>query len=141
MSIFQYKELADVELPAGLGFCTEYDTVSVNPSLYLLWLQESLSQKDVKFMRQKIHCLDDVRIHMAPDTVVINATSLGGQIPDDDCTFRADKSTGSRSIIGIEDSKLYPIRGQTITVNAPDIKLCCAIADSGCCQCTTCGSF
>jgi hypothetical protein len=44
-------------------------------------------------MRQKIHCLDDVRIHMNPDAVVINATSLGGPIPDDDddCMLEADK--------------------------------------------------
>lgn len=28
---------------------------------------------------------------------------------------------GSRSIIGVEDTKLYPIRGQTILVNSPAI--------------------
>jgi D-amino-acid oxidase len=34
---------------------------------------------------------------------------------------------GSRSIFGVEDTKLYPIRGQTVTVNAPAVQRCHAM--------------
>lgn len=40
----------------------------------------------------------------------------------DYCGGVITNTTGSRSIIGVEDVKLYPIRGQTILVKSPQIQ-------------------
>lgn len=35
-----------------------------------------------------------------------------------------DVFVGSRSLLGVEDLNVFPIRGQTVIVNAPHVKEC-----------------
>jgi D-amino-acid oxidase len=65
------------ELPEGMKVGVEYDTVAVNPALYLPWLKEQLLAKGVKFVRRKIHRIDEVREYCGPNGIVVNATALG----------------------------------------------------------------
>jgi D-amino-acid oxidase len=54
-----------------------YVTVAINPVKYLPWLKEQLVAKNVKFIRKKIQRLDEVRIFVGADGILVNATALG----------------------------------------------------------------
>ncbi|KAG1754958.1 uncharacterized protein EDB91DRAFT_262378 [Suillus paluster] len=96
---------SDIPEPFKAGVA--FDTISVNPVEYLPWLQSELISRGVTFERRNVRSLDELRNLVGPDGILVNASSLG-----------------SRSIIGVEDTKLYPIRGQTILVHAPGLQEC-----------------
>ncbi|KAG0700672.1 hypothetical protein DFH29DRAFT_930896 [Suillus ampliporus] len=96
---------SDIPEPFKAGVA--YNTVSVNPAEYLPWLQSELISRGVTFERRNVRSLSELRNLVGPDGILVNASSLG-----------------SRSIIGVEDTKLYPIRGQTILVHAPGLQEC-----------------
>ena len=51
--------------------------------------------------------------------VVVNASSLGKH-DHDRCGKKCNPlSIGARSLVGVQDVRVYPIRGQTIVAHAP----------------------
>jgi hypothetical protein len=76
----QFRELSLDELPAGIKSGVAFDTVSINPHVYLPWLKSELDKKGVHFIRQKIHSLDEVPTLVGEGTIVVNATSLGAYV-------------------------------------------------------------
>ncbi len=38
---------------------------------------------------------------------------------------------GARSLLGVEDTKVYPIRGQVVLVHAPNVNECIAMVPEG----------
>lgn len=101
------RMLSPSDVPKPFKNGVAFDTVSVNPAEYLPWLQSELISRGVTFERRNVRSLDELRSMVGPDGILVNASSLG-----------------SRSIIGVEDTKLYPIRGQTILVHAPGLQEC-----------------
>lgn len=101
------RMLSPSDVPEPFKTGVAFDTVSVNPAEYLPWLQSELTSCGVTFERRNVRSLDELRNLVGPDGILVNASSLG-----------------SRSIIGVEDTKLYPIRGQTILVHAPGLQEC-----------------
>ncbi|KAG1904771.1 uncharacterized protein F5891DRAFT_1257979 [Suillus fuscotomentosus] len=104
---------SDVPEPFKAGVA--FDTVSVNPAEYLPWLQSELVSYGVTFERRNVRSLDELRSLVGPNGILVNASALG-----------------SRSIIGVEDTKLYPIRGQTILVHAPGLQECVLVESQPC---------
>ncbi|KZV65121.1 FAD dependent oxidoreductase [Peniophora sp. CONT] len=82
-----------------------FSTNSINPRIYLPYLKAELEKRGVTFTRQRVISLDEVCEIAGEGGVVVNATALG-----------------ARSLLGVEDTKLYPIRGQTILVQAPNVR-------------------
>lgn len=101
------RVISPSDIPEPFKAGVAFDTVSVNPSEYLPWLQSELISRGVTFERRNVRSLDDLRSLVGPDGILVNASALG-----------------SRSIIGVQDTKLYPIRGQTILVHAPGLQEC-----------------
>ncbi|KAG1765085.1 hypothetical protein EDD22DRAFT_978825 [Suillus occidentalis] len=101
------RMLSPSDVPEPFKAGVAFDTVSVNPTEYLPWLQSELTSCGVTFERRNVRSLDELKSLVGPDGILVNASSLG-----------------SRSIIGVEDTKLYPIRGQTILVHAPGLQEC-----------------
>ncbi|KAG2076966.1 FAD dependent oxidoreductase [Suillus decipiens] len=101
------RVLPPSDIPEPFKAGVAFDTVSVNPSEYLPWLQSELISRGVTFERRNVASLDELRSLVGPDGMLVNASALG-----------------SRSIIGVQDTKLYPIRGQTILVHAPGLQEC-----------------
>ncbi|KAI6031437.1 hypothetical protein BKA83DRAFT_4200341 [Pisolithus microcarpus] len=96
--IREFRILPPEEIPepyvAGVAFCT----VSVNPQEYIPWLSSELRARDVEFVRKHVKTLEELRpLYMR-------------------------LCVGSRSIIGVEDTKLFPIRGQSILVQSPELQ-------------------
>ncbi|KAG1757241.1 hypothetical protein EDB19DRAFT_1900780 [Suillus lakei] len=94
-----FSLLSDSQIPAPYKVGIAFDTVSINPLEYLPWLRSELEVRGVTFRRQHIRSLDEVKPFVGKTGLLVNATSLG-----------------SRSLIGVEDTALFPIRGQSIIV-------------------------
>jgi D-amino-acid oxidase len=74
---------------------------------YLRFLYEKLTDQGVVFVNKRINSLDELYdLSSGPCDIVINASGLG-----------------ARSLIGVEDPLVYPIRGQTVLVKT-DVKVC-----------------
>jgi len=102
-----FKRLAPEQLPQGMAAGVTFDTISVNPEEYLPWLKSELVSFGVTFLRRKLQSLNEAAEIAGTNGVIFNATALG-----------------ARSLIGVEDINVHPIRGQTILVHAPEIKEC-----------------
>ncbi|KAI0032537.1 nucleotide-binding domain-containing protein [Vararia minispora EC-137] len=83
----------------------ELNTVSINPHTYLPALKAEIEKRGVIFRRHRAASLDEICQMAGEGGVVVNATGLG-----------------ARSLAGVQDTKVYPIRGQTILVHAPGAK-------------------
>ncbi|KII94267.1 hypothetical protein PLICRDRAFT_36518 [Plicaturopsis crispa FD-325 SS-3] len=93
------------EVPSKYKTGLSYKTLSVNPNIYMPWLKSELDSRGVQFTRRTLASLDQAAELAGAEGIIINATSLG-----------------ARSLIGVEDTAVYPIRGQTIHVYAPTVK-------------------
>ena len=73
----QFRIMSPDELVDGAvcGVC--FTTVSVNPEIYLPWLQAELRARGVHFIRRTIHSLAEAAAIAGSRGVVINATALG----------------------------------------------------------------
>ncbi|KAF9245856.1 hypothetical protein BU15DRAFT_85524 [Melanogaster broomeanus] len=103
--VHEFRELDRSEIPEPYKFGVGFHTISVNPQEYIPWLKSELSSRNVTFERRQVRTLDELRPLVGTQGVLVNASSLG-----------------SKSIIGVEDTKLYPIRGQAILVQAPGLQ-------------------
>ncbi|KAI0778791.1 nucleotide-binding domain-containing protein [Trametes elegans] len=99
-----FRILKDSELPDGTQAGVGFQTVSVWPEAYLPWLKAELVARGVEFVRRRVASLGEAAALAGPDGVLVNATGLG-----------------ARSLIGLEDQAVYPIRGQTIVVANPAV--------------------
>ncbi|KAI9570325.1 FAD dependent oxidoreductase [Boletus coccyginus] len=100
----ELHELDQSEIPEPYKSGAEFCTISVNPQEYIPWLKSELLSRGVSFERRQVGSLEELQPLVGLKGILVNATSLG-----------------SRSIIGVEDTKLYPIRGQAILVKSPQI--------------------
>ncbi|KAI0001561.1 FAD dependent oxidoreductase [Russula vinacea] len=82
----------------------QYESFCVNPGVYLPWLKSELESRGVTFVRRRVNSLDEACALAGERGAVINATGLG-----------------ARSLFGVEDTKVYPVRGQTILVYSPNV--------------------
>ncbi|KAI0785359.1 FAD dependent oxidoreductase [Irpex lacteus] len=100
-----FRVLKAEELPAGHLAGISFTTVSLNPQIYLPWLYHGLRARGVHFIRRKIEAISDAAEYFNGKGVVVNATALG-----------------ARSLIGVQDRDVYPIRGQTILASVPNMQ-------------------
>ncbi|EIN13895.1 FAD dependent oxidoreductase [Punctularia strigosozonata HHB-11173 SS5] len=102
----KFRVLDSSELPSGTSPAivagVAFSTISVDPQTYLPWLKAELVKRGVTFVRKKISSLGEATSYAGPGGVLINASGLG-----------------ARSLFGVEDLALHPIRGQTIIVHSP----------------------
>lgn len=101
--IDNFRVLSKAELPNGAVMGTEYDTYVLNSPHYLQFLYRKLKfHYDVEFVRAKLDKLSDAtKFATQKDFVVVNCTGMGLQWD------------------GGYDGASFPIRGQTLLVNAP----------------------
>lgn len=79
--------------------------MSLNPEVYLPWLKGELEARRVTFVKKRVHSIGEAAEIAGPTGLVVNATALG-----------------ARSLIGVQDLNVYPIRGQTILAYAPGVQ-------------------
>ncbi|KAI8990617.1 nucleotide-binding domain-containing protein [Trametes punicea] len=99
-----FRTLGQNELPGSMKAGVGFQTVSVCPDTYLPWLKSELVARRVEFVRKRVVSLGEAAALAGPNGVLVNATGLG-----------------ARSLIGLEDKDVYPIRGQTIVIDNPEV--------------------
>lgn len=81
---------------------------TANVPKYLAWLVKTLERLGGTLERLEFKSLNEVIETFKDADVVVNCTGLGSYYLED-----------------VKDHTMYPIRGQTITVHAPHIKVRC----------------
>lgn len=100
--LIDYREIPSSELPKGTQFGIRFLSWSFNCPKFLLSLRSYLEANGVKFTQKK---LTHVSQAFLPGTkIVFNCTGLG-----------------ARSLGGVEDTRMYPTRGQVLVVKAPHV--------------------
>lgn len=88
--------------------CT-YQSFIIHAPRYMAHLSDQLRRANVPIIRKRLSSLWEAYDlpEIGPVELVINASGLG-----------------AKSLIGIEDNKVFPARGQTVLVKAPGVKTC-----------------
>ncbi|KAI5120841.1 hypothetical protein M0805_007028 [Coniferiporia weirii] len=100
-----FRVIAESEIPPGFVAGVAFTTISVKPGTYLNWMKDELTERGVEFVHRNVGSIEEAAALGGENCVVVNATGLD-----------------SKSLFGVEDKDVYPIRGQTIIVNAPHVK-------------------
>ncbi|RIA90822.1 hypothetical protein C1645_769041 [Glomus cerebriforme] len=96
----EYRNLRKEELPTGVEFGVTYKTVSINPSVYLSYLLDTFISLGGTMQRVSLSHLNEC---IESDTdVVINCSGVH-----------------ARTLGGVEDPDVYPVRGQIVIVQLP----------------------
>lgn len=99
-----FRILEADQLPKGVVFGISYTTWNFNCPHFLVTFQKYLQSMGVTFIREEVFHIDDV-LKNATTKVVFNCTGLG-----------------SYSLSGVNDTQMYPTRGQVLVVNAPHVQ-------------------
>lgn len=94
-------------MPKAFEHAYGFGIYTLNPPRYLAHLSAKVRRAGVPIIRARVSSLDEAYSIAGRTTLVINATGLG-----------------ARSLLGVEDDKVFPARGQTITVHAPTVRKC-----------------
>ncbi|KAI5476625.1 D-amino-acid oxidase [Pseudohyphozyma bogoriensis] len=100
IATFQYTRLPQSECPPN-SVGVKFDTLSINSPVYILWLKSLLEELGVTFERRQIASLDAAFACFGGVGCVVNATGLG-----------------AKSLIGVLDQNVQPIRGQTVLIKS-----------------------
>lgn len=68
---------SDHPFPADFTGGLQFETVIVNPELYLPWMKSELESRGVRFIRRRVKSLDEACGLAGENGAVINATGLG----------------------------------------------------------------
>jgi glycine/D-amino acid oxidase-like deaminating enzyme len=103
----QYRRADKADLPPPWKYGLAWEAFTLNAPAYLTFLAQKLRSKGVPFVRHRLSALDEAYDlpKIGQVELVINASGLG-----------------ARSLLGVEDSKVYPARGQTVLVKAPNVR-------------------
>ncbi|KAJ2990552.1 hypothetical protein HDV02_004282 [Globomyces sp. JEL0801] len=100
--VLNYRRMQSNELQDGMNFGIAYETVCINVPVYLTWLLSEFKKRNGRLEHRVINHFN----HLFNDAdVVINCSGMG-----------------ARYLPGVEDQKVYPTRGQTVLVYAPNLK-------------------
>ncbi|OCB85621.1 FAD dependent oxidoreductase [Sanghuangporus baumii] len=111
--LVMFRLIPEAELPDGYKAGYAFTTVSLKPAVYLKWLRDELAKRGTVFVHKHVASIEEAAALSGPGSIVVNATGLG-----------------SKSLLGVEDPDVYPIRGQTILVDAPLVKEFLAIGST-----------
>lgn len=114
----QFRILAKSETPKGMDGGTAFTSVCINTALYLPWLTSQCLKLGAVIRRGIAeHVTDAAKLHHTgkPADLIVNCTGLS-----------------SIRLGGVEDSTLYPARGQIVVVhNDPGIMMSASGTDDG----------
>ncbi|GAA5964453.1 hypothetical protein JCM3765_006285 [Sporobolomyces pararoseus] len=100
----RYRRLSPSECPEG-AVGVEFDTLSVNAPKYCQFLASELRSKGVTIERRYIRDIEEAFESFGGCDIVVNATGLG-----------------AKSIAGVEDQDVQPIRGQTVLIKSSCVR-------------------
>ncbi|ODN92140.1 D-amino-acid oxidase [Cryptococcus wingfieldii CBS 7118] len=110
--VSDYKDLkatSTAPLPGKKAYGHSFTSYVLNAPAYLAHLGADVRSRHIPIIRARLSSLDEAYSlpSIGPVQLVVNATGMG-----------------AKSLIGVEDDKVYPARGQTVLVKAPGFKEC-----------------
>ncbi|KAH8723211.1 hypothetical protein GQ44DRAFT_828411 [Phaeosphaeriaceae sp. PMI808] len=97
------RDLSKEELPKDAVFGVEFpSTFRINTAVYLYWLQAQALAKGIKLIRRQYASIGAVLEDIPSSNLLVNATGLG-----------------SLKLSDVNDTYVYPTRGQTLLVAEP----------------------
>ncbi|TXT07599.1 uncharacterized protein COLE_04523 [Cutaneotrichosporon oleaginosum] len=107
--VFNVHATPSKPLPGGFPHGVKYESYILHAPNYLKHLAAGLRARGVPLIRRRLASLDEA--YDLPETgsvdLVVNALALG-----------------NKSLLGVEDDKMYPAQGQTVLVKAPLVNTC-----------------
>ncbi|KAG2005313.1 hypothetical protein GB937_008856 [Aspergillus fischeri] len=94
----KYRRLPSEELPANAKLGFQYQSMAVNPAVFLPWIKALLDRRGVKFIRAEVASIDHARSLLKTE-IIVNASGLG-----------------ARHLAN--DEKVIAVRGQTMLVES-----------------------
>ncbi|KAJ1938993.1 D-amino acid oxidase [Linderina macrospora] len=101
------------EWPAGAVIGYKYDSLIINVLQYLPWLTKQFVAEGGQVKKARLEHILDATRYADNCKVVVNCTAMG-----------------SRTLGGVNDNEMYPTRGQTLLVNAPNVNFTTMMPDS-----------
>jgi glycine/D-amino acid oxidase-like deaminating enzyme len=100
----KFHAVAEDKLPTGIDRATKFKSVCINTAIYLPWLVSECLRRGIVFKRAIFSHISEAAgpgIHESGQRadIVVNCTGLS-----------------ARSLGGVNDHNLYPVRGQTVLV-------------------------
>ncbi|GAA5824410.1 hypothetical protein JCM5353_005027 [Sporobolomyces roseus] len=96
-----YRILDPSECPPNCQYGVEFDTLSVNAPKYCQYLANNLRSKGVVIERRFVRSIEEAFETFGGVDLIVNASGLG-----------------AKSIAGVEDEEVEPIRGQTVLIKS-----------------------
>ncbi|KAM6492539.1 nucleotide-binding domain containing protein [Amanita muscaria] len=115
-----YEVLPKYKLEPGAIAGATFTTIKIDTPLYLLYLLSRFRTAGGTVIRASIQSLHQL---IQPETLVYPLPSAEVPRPIKVDALIACVGIGARSLAGIEDKDVYPIRGQTVIIRAPWLKL------------------
>jgi len=103
----EYRKLTQDELPSGCKAGETFRTVTIDVPVYLQWLMATFLGRGGQLKRVQLQ------------HVIQAATGAHAREAD---AVVACAGLGARFLGGVEDTEMYPVRGQTVLIHAPWIK-------------------
>ncbi|KAF5261680.1 hypothetical protein FOXYS1_7629 [Fusarium oxysporum] len=94
----KYRRLPSKDLPANAKIGFKYQSMTVNPAVFLPWIKAVLDKKGVRFIRTEVKTIEEARSILQIKRIV-NASGLGA--------FHL-----------VNDNKVVAVRGQTMLVES-----------------------
>ncbi|KAJ1860781.1 hypothetical protein LPJ73_001241 [Coemansia sp. RSA 2703] len=107
--LYYVKNLQKIERknwPLNAAFGYSYDSVIVNVLQYLPWLAAELRRLGGVIRRATLDHISDALKYADGCSLIVNCSALG-----------------SATLGGVMDKNMYPVRGQTVLVKAPNVNL------------------
>lgn len=92
----KYHRLPSEDLPAGAKVGFTYQSMTVNPEVFLPWIKNQLDEKGVHFIQREVSSISEALL-IPKTSLVVNASGLGA------CDLAADR-------------KAFPVRGQIMLI-------------------------
>lgn len=105
-----FRPLRDEEKVDGFSGGVHFESFTLNPHRLLQLYEQKLKDRGVPLIKARLNSLADA-FKWNP-RLVVNASGLG-----------------AKALLGVEDARVFPDRGQTVLVRAPSVNTCFGVRD------------
>lgn len=104
-------------LPGGYKQAICFKSFILHAPNYIAYLTQTLKDQGVKFMKARVGSLDQAyNLPLTDETAQQLGLAIGSTLPVD-LVINAT-GLGSKTLLGVQDEKVMPIRGQTVLVKS-----------------------
>lgn len=117
----QYERCGPGQAPAGYKQAIKFKSFILHAPDYIAHLAQTLKNSGVSFLKRRVSALDEAYNLQLPADLAEKFGLAGGD--GNNGTLSVDlvvnaTGLGAKSLVGVEDDTVYPIRGQTVLVKS-----------------------